>query len=356
MPYQERWKNIPREKLWENTPDKFNIALRFGSICDLESDSLGTEMHIRKRLDNLGIRDEPICVSRRGYHHFIKIKNAPENVTAKNWNPDIGKGEARIRNCYSLIPNSEINSFQYHWNNDWYTGLKDPYAIEWSDISDMITPVTTIGINTSLALPRYILVKPEPWIYEGLETLQNAKKGLPIIINNKRYPSRNELEAAIMTRLDSCGYSFEKIINVFDKYQPGHFMEQGTHKYDYMRNVYNSIQSIGFRPNISQAYYSIEGEKYKHKALRIILSVCHQFNHDNCYLSLEQICDFMGMHKNKSGSYTKAGVNKAIKTLTKEYGLGIEKGIHSKSKGRSGKANTYFISNLIKDQPANVPN
>lgn len=162
----------------------------------------------------------------------------------------------------------------------------------------------------------------------------------------KSYPSRSEAEAAVMTRLDTCGYSLDDIKDVFDKYQPGHFSELSNYRYQYLTNVYNSIQSICHRPKINTSYFNIKGDKYKHKILRIILSVCHQFNNTSCFLSLEQICEFMNLQPSTRGTYSIAGPNKAIKSLESEYNLIITKGIHSR-KGRTGIANTYDISNII---------
>lgn len=348
-PPPKNWQKESRQKLWDNVSNNFNIALRLGDVVDLESDNLSSEAFIKQRLHNLGIHNSPTCVSRRGRHHFLKINNSPENISFTNWKPDVGKGEARIRNCYSLIPNSEIKSFQYYWNNDWYSGFKDIPVINWSDISDMVVnnSPTTQQANTSLVLPRYLKFDVEPWVYIAFEKLKNAKKGLPIRVNeSKSYASRSETEAAIITRLDTCGYSLEKISGVFDKYQPGHFRELSDYRYTYLTNIYNSIQGLEHRPSISTAYYGITGDLYRDRILRIILSVCHQLNRANCYLSLEQICDFMSLPKNRSGTYSKAGPNKAIRTLEKHFKLSVKRGIHSLN-GRSGTANTYDISNVL---------
>ena len=124
--------------LWANSGDKFNIAIRLGkgNLVELESDNLSAESVIKKRLKNLGIHSESTCCSKRGFHHFLRIVDSPIDIGVTHWKPDVGKGEARIRNCYSLLPNSEVGSFQYHWNNDWYNGFKNLPEISWSDISD----------------------------------------------------------------------------------------------------------------------------------------------------------------------------------------------------------------------------
>ena len=331
---------------WENTTRDFNIGLRLGKVCDLDTDDLVSQSIVKQRLENLGIYNAPICRSQRGQHHFVRIIDVPEEIKYTHWNNDVGKGEARIRDCYSVIPNSEVDGFEYFWKNNWYTYFQNIPVIKWSDISDMVQKTTIPGqTDTTIHLPRHIQLDVEKWVYDTLETLKNSPKG-KLIEGHKTWPSRSEAEAAVIARLDTCGYSLERIKKTFENYKPGHFMELKDYGYTYIQNVYNNLQNEGHRPSILNLYLGVVGDNYKHKINRILLSICHQFNKTSCYLSFEQMFELMNLTPGPKGTKSKMGLSKAVKSLQNDSKLRIIKGI-SKPGQRTGIANTYSFEHLI---------
>lgn len=340
------WKNKPVDQLWVGAPEKFNIAIRLGKICDFESDDFISQSFLDEKLEKLGFHNIPKYISKRGRHRIFRIKNEPEDVSFTTWNKQIvGSGEARIKECYSVAPDSECSDHKYFWENNSEKYLMEPPLIDWSDIAPLTNyrkkNYTSVGYEIP---PRYVRIDPEEWVFRTLLMLREHPKGQKVQYDEKHnWQSRSEAEAAIVTRLDTCGISFEEIQALFENFTPGHYNERGNsyNKETYLIKLYESAQKLHHRPTLSELYSSIKVESQKDKILKVIIAMAHQFNQTKISASLEQLSTYIGINP-----LSKMGPKKSCFALQEEGKLIIQKG-NPRSKGVRGKTTVFDLSPLL---------
>lgn len=308
-PPPKGWQTRPTDELWDGVEQDFNIAIRLGKVTDFESDDLISDSIIDQKLSDLGVHDVPICHSKRGKHRFVRISGAPEKITYTTWKPDIGKGEARIKDCYSVVPTSEVNHFTYFWEPNWDVKFQNLPVIKWTDIEILTNHVNKFASHT--LMPRYFRFKPANWAMTTLELLQNAKKGAKISLGEKSWPSRSEAEQAVIYSLDGAGLEFNEILTLFERYKPGHFVEQGGNKLEYLSRSYEVCFNFGLRGQMVSLYDSISGHKQSDSILKILLAIGHQLEQTSVYVSYEKLALILGVN-------SKTGPHKACKKLQLE--------------------------------------
>lgn len=338
-PPPPEWQTKSCDELWEDAQDHTNIAIRLGKVADLESDDLVSEAEIGKMFSDFGISDNPRCRSKRGLHRFVKIINAPDDVTMTTWTDKIGKGEARIKKCYSLVPDSEYKNWKYFWENNSWKHFTNLPTIDWKELS--VYTKYAHRLHFTSILPRYLKYDADPWISKTLDYLVTARKGKEVYIDLHYWPSRSEAEAAIVLRLDTCGYSFDEIIYLFESAKPGHYWELGSHRQKYLSNSYEQAQSLGIRPKLAKAYNLIEGTSQSDNILKVLISMAHQLNKIEIFASYEQLCNYIGISPN-----SKAGPKKSTLRLESEGKIIIKKG-RSRIQGICGYPTTYNLSPVI---------
>lgn len=331
------WKTKSTEEMWADIKSDCNIAVKLGKVADLEADDLVADSYIGKTLDRLGARNIPTCRSKRGRHRFVKITDSPNDVTFSTWKGDFGKGEARIRDCYSLIPSSKVDNFSYFWEGDFVSDFNAIQEISWDDIKDFVNFKPTV-ISNSAILKRYLRYEPENWVYETFKNLNSAPKGSSIQSEGHAWPSRSEAEAALVARLDTCGFSYDEIEGFFKAYNPGHYADYEGNQDDYLHNLYMGIQRIGIRPIIQNLYNQIIGELQYNKIHRVILSCAHQLNRADVAISYEQLATFIGIDPN-----SKMGPYKSCKRLEEDGLIRIKAGTQRR-KDQPGLATIFDIT------------
>lgn len=341
FPPPQEWQKKSSEELWEEVDSRSNIAIKLGTVADLESDDLASEANLGKLFSDFGITSSPRCRSRRGLHRFVRVVNAPDNLNLTNWADTIGKGEARVKNCYSLVPDSEVNHFKYFWEDNSWKYFTNLPVVEWADISKY-TKYSHKSQPISI-LPRYLHYDPDTWIAKTLDYLTTAIKGKEFSIDGHYWPSRSEAEAAIVLRLDTCGSLFSDIEYLFETMKPAHYWELGSHRQKYLSNSYEQAQSLGIRPKLAKAYNFIEGNSQADQILKVLISIAHQLNKEEVFASYEQLATFIGISPN-----SKAGPKKATLKLEKEGKIIIKKG-RSRVQGIGGYPTTYSLAPVIAD-------
>jgi len=337
------WQTKPVEELWKNAPKSCNIAIRLGpkKLADFESDDLVSESFISKRLDELGLHDIPKCKSKRGWHHFVRVDSVPEYIDIKNWKSSIGKGEARFRNCYSLIPDSQVDDHRYFWEGDSYIRFGDLPTIHWSDIAHYTTYNDNLSSTIFNPLPRYFKTNVEPWVFSTLDILKNHPKGHYLRCDKHSWSSRSEAEFAVITRLDSCGYSFDEIHSIFEKYSPGHYIEYGNHRKEYLENTLHNVWNLKIRPALCKYHNTINGNSQPDKILRVLVSIAHQLNTLEFFCSYGQLATYIGIDPN-----SKLGPKKSCISLENRGIITIKKGT-MRMEGIRGKSTTFSLSSKI---------
>jgi len=322
------------DNLWDRDYDISNIAIRLGKVADLESDNQSAEGYISNRLDDLGIHRVPVFSSPRGKHHFVKIKNAPTNTNFSLWKSSIGKGECRIRNCYSLIPPSVVDGRDYSWNEGWFESFKNLPEIDWNDLKDMVNEsITTEPVDT---LPKYLSFEPKDWIYDTLETLTTAGRGEKITSQNRTWNSRSEAEFAIALTLDICGFSNEQITSIFDEYKPGHYKEASNQKY-YLNLLFDKIAAYGIRPELVNLYNQTPDKFVYHRVYKALISMSHQVISTRIHTTLR----ILKQITNKDAKNLMS-ISKAITKLEQDNLIKVDKGL-SWNSGIKGKSNSYTL-------------
>ena len=124
-PPPKDWKTKDSSELWSDAPKDSNIALRLGRYGDLDSDSSKTDEFIENMLKELGIDNVPTFYARRGKHRIVIIEDAPEIVKIRHWKKEIGKGEVRVKDNYTVIPDSTVNGYKYAWIGNSYEFLRN---------------------------------------------------------------------------------------------------------------------------------------------------------------------------------------------------------------------------------------
>lgn len=340
-PPPEGWKTKTSAELWDDIKGDCNVGIKLGQVADLESDDLISEANIGKICSDFGIVTNPRCRSRRGLHRFVKVTNAPNDLNFTNWTDDVGKGEARIKNCYSVVPDSEYKNFKYFWEQESWKHFNNLPEIDWSNLSNF-TKYSERPPIISL-LPRYLRFDPDPWIPKTFKYLKTASRSKDFSIDSHYWPSRSEAEAAIVLRLDTCGFTYTEIENLFESEKPLHYWDLGTHRHKYLVNSYEQAQSLSFRPKLSKAYNLIGGNAQIDKVLRVLISMSHQLNSLQIFATYEQLSKFIGIDPN-----SKAGPAKAVKKLESEGKIIIKKG-RSRVQGIGGYPTTYNLAPLVND-------
>ncbi len=335
-------------ELWENIEPPFNIGLRLGKVCDLVNvnDKFGNRLD--KKLAKLIPGDYPRYKSSEGCHRLIIVKNAPDRVklswkkihfTKKeleehNNNQSDSKkpikikniqiGEIRINNCQSLIPYSEYkdeqgNTIQYEWCGEYKSQLTQIPSIEWDDIKILVNYKKDYRkkYEKPLLVTTYKKIDLEERFYKILNKCVEAAKGSKIVYvdvddssqsHNITYNSRSEAEAAVVTRMISCGYSFEEIYALFEDVKPGNYYNRSPynseHRKQHLERLHQKILTGSkIRQAIRTKYESVKCLSIADVIYCILLSLAFQDNHKSIIASYKQLCEYLGF---KGSSRTKA--------------------------------------------------
>lgn len=331
FPPPPEWQTKPVDELWQGKHGHYNIGIRLGKVADFESDDLVSESILAQKFENWGV-NAPTCRSKRGKHRFVKVKNAP-NVSFTNWN--FGKGEARLRDCYSIIPSSEVSDFRYVWEGDFIYGFQNIPELDWKDIEKLVS-FTEKPKAQHIIPPKYLKFSPEEWIFKTLSELRTHPKGMILHVDRHTWSSRSEAEFAIVLRLDTCGYNFDEIYRLFKETQPGHFIE--SHE-TYLSEIYNTVQNLLERPKLTFLYSGLSVDTSREKTLQILLAIAYQLNTLNFYCSYEALSSYMGLSQ-KMTAY------RACQRLEEEGLIKIKKG-QQRIKNQHAIATMFDISPYV---------
>jgi hypothetical protein len=329
------------EEIWSqvNTYKLFNIGIRLGKVADLENDCKDFGVILDTLLDKLGINNYPKYKSQRGVHRLLIVDNAPEKLTLTHWNHNQSNkkehaGELRLKRCQSVFPESIVEGFRYKWLDGSDKYLNNIPHIDWNDIKHL-TKRRKSGkikglLDDSHKLYNVITINPERWVFELFDILRFAKKGEPITCDEKTYDSRSEAEAAIVTRLISCGWDYDSIEHEFEEHQPGHYMEDKTNRLARLRVLFNKIMTSGFRPSIEKEHSKIKTYYQKDKVYSVLLSLAYQMNTNKVFRTYRDLAKDTSVENNESIS----GPRKACLKLEQEGKIKIHQGKRFQDKGK----------------------
>lgn len=369
----------PIGDLWENIQPPFNIGLKLGKVCDLENDDENFGIRLDRKLAKLIKGDYPKYKSKRGYHRLIIVKGAPDQsnihwkdrkLTKKEClnrkkfsNKQISNlvhtGELRIKKCQSIIPFSlyqddEGNTAQYEWCGDYKTHLSNIPSIRWTDIRHMVKnynrkqkkeyvkpPLETIYRNISI----------EGKFIQVLQLCAEAKKGSQITVKDENNPSkclsfksRSEAEIAVVARMISCGYPFDRIFEIYENIKPGNYYSKNPKdaekRKQYLQTLYQKNIDSSFRLAVKREYDTVRCLTMSDRIYCILLSLAFQNNLNKVVASYKQLCEYLGLKIN-----SKTGPYKSCKKLERAGLIKINPGSRKMS---DKKATTFELLKIEK--------
>lgn len=369
----------PIGDLWENIQPPFNIGLKLGNVCDLENDDEIFGIRLDRKLAKLIKGDYPKYKSKRGYHRLIIVKGAPDQscihwkdrkITIKECpkgqksslkknSEFVHTGELRIKNCQSVIPFSvykdeEGNITHYEWCGDYKTHLANIPSIRWNDIRHLVKTYNRRQKKEYEKPPLETLYKQirlESKFIRVLEQCAEAKKGSTITIQDENgtskglsYKSRSEAESAVVARMISCGYSFDRIFEIYENIKPGNYYSKNPKdaekRKQYLQTLYQKNIDSSFRLAVKREYDTVGCLTMSDRIYCILLSLAFQNNLNKVVASYKQLCEYLGLKNN-----SKTGPYKSCKKLERAGLIKINPGSRKMS---DKKATTFELLKIEK--------
>jgi hypothetical protein len=240
-PLSHTWsRTLPTEQ-WNDAPTDANLGLiPGGGFCAIDADDSETAADVGRWLASLGY-PVPVSQTPRGAHFWIH-SSVPEGFSIGLLRD--GRGELRARRCYLVEPESFVDGRPYTW----LRGGPEIFAalplMEWLDVGRLVA--TAERPAEEIAFPPFPLLKREPSgrILGLLAALRTAPKGEPIEAGGKVYPTRSEAEIAAVCSFIVLGYSFEEVIQWFERFQPAHYIQRGKRRREYLEGEYRRALAL----------------------------------------------------------------------------------------------------------------
>jgi len=210
------WQSRSPYRLWQNASERANIGIRGGglaSVAFIDCDEPRTFETVTKHLAGLGYHNDSYPVvqtaSGEGRHVYITLSGVLSG-DARDLSKEIGAGEFRYGSgAYVVAPPSFINDC-------------GGYALISGDYS--IRPTLEVKDVLPILGNRETVTERKPTL---------SRKALALLYgkNIDTYSSRSEAEQALITSLFNAGFSFDEILDYFNRYPcAGHYAEEQTQK------------------------------------------------------------------------------------------------------------------------------
>lgn len=297
-----------------------NIATVLGNgFAVLDADNQQAADAISAHLAGMGISSPVVQTVSGGRHYWLRLSDAPADVSYKLLSPEVGAGELRVSNCYVLVPCSAIGEQRYRFEFGSPEQIASMRSVRWADLLTLL-PSTAAGERIE-SLPVRLLRREMPGRAVSLfEMLRDAPQSAPV--DGMRYASRSEAEAAIMALLILSGWQLDEIFGVFEAEQPGHYADaKQSRRYLELtyRNVLSDIASTPERAQLAELYSQAQQWQWQGRGgllslavYRAIIAIGWQFASYTINASERDIAEH--------ASASKSGVRSALERLS-EFGL-----------------------------------
>ncbi len=234
QPVLDGWQRTASELQWGRAAQLGLDRGNLGVLCDprkaavIDADdknSPGTSERVTAILAGLGLEPPRVLTASGGRHFYLRIKRAPSSLNFGLLPPDVGAGEARLRNCFVVAPPSLVDETRYTFEFGSPEALQQLPAVQWADLA-ALHPTTLLATERLDVLPVRLVRRDAPGsALELLALLRTARRGQRI----RSYRTRSEVEAAVVTALASAGWGYSEIEALFETWQPGHYRDACKH-------------------------------------------------------------------------------------------------------------------------------
>ena len=314
------WGSVPSSEQWQRAGgDEFrgNIAAVLGNgIAVLDADNSQAAEHISAHLAGLGISSPVVQTVSGGAHYWLRLADAPADVSYKLLSPEVGAGELRVSNCYVLVPCSAIGDKRYQFVHGSPESIATQRAVRWQDLLTLLPGTERTGERLD-ALPVRLIKRAMPGRAARLfEMLRDAPRSEPV--DGTRYATRSEAEAAIVAILALSGWQLDDIFSVFEAEQPAHFVD-AKHSRRYLeltyQNVLGDIAATPERAQLAELYGQAERWQWHGRGglldlavYRAMIAAAYQFAQFTVSVSVRDIAEH--------ASASLAGVHSAQERLS----------------------------------------
>lgn len=317
MPSSEQWREVGGERF------RGNIATILGNgFAVLDADNQQAADNLSAWLDGMGISSPVVQTPSGGKHFWLRLADAPADVSYKLLSPEVGAGELRVSNCYVLAPCSSIGEVRYRFEFGNPEAIASLRSVSWQDLLELLPGAAASAGGAHLeSLPVRLLKREMPSRAVSLfSMLRDAPKSEPV--DGERYATRSEAEAAIMALLILSGWQKSDISEVFDAEQPGHYADI-TQRSRYLdltyRNVLSDIATTPERVQLAELYSQAQQWQWRGRGgllslavYRAVLAIGYQFASYTVSASERDIAEH--------SAASRRGVQNALKRLS-EFGL-----------------------------------
>lgn len=301
-PIHSGYQSLPAETQWENTSKKANIGLLCGNgFVVADGDEPRTVEYLRNAFDRLGLQGKlPEVITTHEDHRqfYLKVEGVPQSEYCRNWNTEVGKGELRLSGVYVVAPGSTVHGMPYRFVNGSPETYQSTPVIQWKEIAWLVPnamPTTNVTDVPVRLIRRYDLPERAYYLFN---LLRGARAGKPI--DNGRYGSRSNAEAAIVTMAILAGWKFEEIQQLFDYQQPAKYVDKKQYGVKYLEITYNNelnwLASSHERQVIADAYQYASSMAWPGRSggndravMLAILSIAWQFSSYVVHASVRDI-------------------------------------------------------------------
>lgn len=240
---------------WKRVGDRrANIGQHLGQgNVALDADNAQTVQRYQAWLAELGI-DLPTCDTAGKGKHFSCRSDTPKGFNIALLRPDFGSGEVRSGNSLKVLPPSWAFSQKTQQSGRYKqaSGSLIDYARAIANAPFVpfceLQKITSKPKTQAYTLPPIVFARADPdWhrIERYFSAIKGSEKGRALVIDEKKYLSRSEAEAAIMGELVRAGYFLDETLDIFKQNNCGHFAEKTDHTgFNYLQDLY--LDSLWF--------------------------------------------------------------------------------------------------------------